>query len=156
MSLEGDIVLLSDVPLFENLSQEHLRLLAFSAVRRELPADTVLFRKGEPAYSGYVVASGLIALSAGEGEERTVVASCRRGYLIGEIPLFVESARTATAVAIEASELLELSRALVLRMMNEYPQAAMRVRSSLGDRITGTIDELRRVRETLLRPDGRR
>lgn len=151
MSLESDIVLLSDVPLFEDLPQDHLRLLAFSAVRRDLDAGAVLFRQGEPAEAGFVVRSGLIDLSTSANNGRTPAARCRRGYLIGEIAMFVEGKRGATATAVEASSLLELSRALVVRMMTEYPQVAMRVRASLGDRVAGTMEDLRRVRDQLLR-----
>ena len=151
MSLERDIVLLSDLPLFEDLSQDHLRLLAFSAVRREVPAGTVVFRRGEEALSGYVVSSGTIEMVTGEGPTRRVATVCGRGALIGELPLLVEARRRADAVAVEASVLLELSRALVTRMMTEYPQVAIRIRASLGDRVAGTIDDLKRVRESLIR-----
>ncbi len=155
MSLERDIVLLSDVPLFEDLSQDHLRLLAFSAIRRDLDAGTVLFQRGEPAASGFVVATGQVELRAGDEGRGKVLATCRRGYLIGEVPLFIEGKRPATAIATDAATVLELTRDLVLRMMTEYPQVAMRIRASLGDRVAGTIEELRRVREALLRIDTR-
>ena len=58
MSLDRDIALLTRIPLFSELPTEQLRLLAFSAVRLELPPDQVLFREGAKATSGYVVSSG--------------------------------------------------------------------------------------------------
>ncbi|MEO8668454.1 MAG: cyclic nucleotide-binding domain-containing protein, partial [Bauldia sp.] len=96
MSLDSDISLLSRIALFSDLGTEHLRLLAFSAVRTELLTDQILFREGAAAAGGYVVSSGEIELSTGIGRGRKVVGTCDVGCLIGEIALFVETKRPAT------------------------------------------------------------
>ena len=155
MSLDGDISLLSRVALFSELNTEQLRLLAFSAVRLELAAGQVLFREGSKALSGYIVAAGGIELSVREDEERKVVAACEPGCLIGEIALFVETRRPATATAMLASEVLEVDRKLVTRMLNEYPHVALRFRAQLADRLTATIGELGKVRKALNEIDRR-
>ena len=54
MSLDGDIALLSRIAMFGELSAEQLRLLAFSAVHREIRVDEVLFREGDEAASGFL------------------------------------------------------------------------------------------------------
>lgn len=159
MSLDRDISLLSRVPLFAELSTEQLRLLAFSAVRLDLPAGEVLFREGATATSGYVVAFGAIELTTGKGARRPTVTTCEVGSLIGEIALFIETRRPATATAVVSSELLEIDRKLVTRMLNEYPHVALRLRATLAERLTATVHELGRVGELLAeidrRPTGR-
>ena len=126
MSLDSDIALLQRVPLFSDLPTEQIRLLAFSAVRLELAADQVLFREGARAKSGYVVASGGIELTRRAGS-RKVVANCESGTLIGELALLIETKRPATATAMVASQVLEIDRKLILRMLSEYPQVAVEV-----------------------------
>jgi CRP-like cAMP-binding protein len=153
MSLDRDMALLARVPLFSELGNEHLRLLAFSAVRTELNTDQMLFREGSPATSGYVVATGELELSTGQGRNKQVLLTCEPGSLVGEIALFVETRRPATATAVKHSEVLEISRAMVVRMLNEYPHVAMRLRATLAERLRATVGELNRVRQALSRID---
>lgn len=150
MSLDGDIALLKRVPLFGELPTEQLRLIAFSAVRLDLLAGQILFRAGDKAMSGYIVSSGSLELSVRDGDRKDVVAVCEVGSLIGEIALFVETRRPATATATKASQVLEIDRKLVTRMLNEYPQIAVRLRATLAERLSATVSELGRVRDALM------
>jgi CRP-like cAMP-binding protein len=149
MSLDGDIALLKRVPLFGALPTEQLRLVAFSAVRLELLAGQVLFRADDKAMSGYVVSNGLIELAVREGGTTEVVAKCEAGSLIGEIALFIETRRPATATARASSQVLEIDRKLITRMLNEYPHIAVSLRTTLADRLSATVSELGRVRDAL-------
>src|SRR6202048_2901247 len=149
MSLDRDIALLSRVPLFSELSTEQLRLLAFSAVRLELSLGQILFREGAIALSGFVIAYGGIELAIGEAAGKRIVATCETGSLVGEIALFVETRRPATGTAIVSSEVLEIDRKLVTRMLNEYPHVALRLRATLAERLTATVNDLIRVRQAL-------
>lgn len=149
MSLDSDIALLSQVPLFGGLNAEQVRLLAFSAVHRELRVDEVLFREGEEALSGFVVVSGEIAMSRGTGSRKKLLASCEPGSLIGEVALLVPTKRRGTAAATRLSDVMEINRALITRMLNEYPQVALRMRSALSERLTATVAELGKVKQSL-------
>jgi len=149
MSLDRDIALLSRVPLFSELSTEQLRLLAFSAVRLELSPGQILFREGAAALSGYVIAYGGIELTIGEGAGKRIVTTCETGSLVGELALFIETRRPATGTAIVSSEVLEIDRKLVTRMLNEYPHVAIRLRATLAERLAATVSELTRVRQAL-------
>jgi CRP-like cAMP-binding protein len=149
MSLDRDITLLSRVPLFSELSTEQLRLLAFSAVRLELSPGQILFREGAAALSGYIIAYGGIELTIAEGGGRRIVATCETGSLVGELALFVETRRPATGTAIVSTEVLEIDRKLVTRMLNEYPHVAVRLRATLAERLAGTIKDLTKVRQAL-------
>ncbi len=149
MSLDSDIALLKGIPLLSELPTEQLRLLAFSAVRLELAAEQVLFREGAKASSGFVVASGGLQLTTGQGDDKRVVATCEVGALVGEIALLVETRRPATATATAPSQVLEVERKVILRMLNEYPQIAVSVRATLAERLDATVSELRQVGEAL-------
>ena len=150
MSLASDIELLGRVSLFTGLSADNLRLLAFSAQRRELEAGDTLFRMGDPARSGFIIGSGEIELATGFGKDREVLESCHRGHLIGGIALFVEGKRPADAAAGDACTLMEISRQLMNRMLTECPEVAEELYAKLAKRLAGTIDELQQVRQTLL------
>jgi CRP-like cAMP-binding protein len=149
VSLDRDITLLSRVPLFGELSTDQLRLLAFSAVHQELAPGQVLFREGATGDSGYVVVFGGIELSVGQSGKRKVLATCEPGTLIGELALFIETRRPATATAIVSTEVLAIDRKLVTRMLNEYPHVALRLRRILSSRLTATIGELGKIQKAL-------
>jgi CRP-like cAMP-binding protein len=118
-------------------------------VRLELSPGQVLFRENAVAQSGYVVAFGGIELSVGDGTGKRVLTTCEAGSLIGEMALFIETIRPATATAIVSSEVLEIDRKLVRRMLNEYPHVALRLRATLVDRLQATVSELGKVRDAL-------
>jgi CRP-like cAMP-binding protein len=149
MTLDSDIALFKGIPLFADLPTEQLRLIAFGAVRLELVAGQVLFREGAKALSGFVVLSGAVQLTTGETSLRKTMATCEAGSLIGEIALLIETRRPATATATAPSQVLEIERKAILRMLNEYPGVAIRMRDRLANRLTATVADLSRVGEAL-------
>ncbi len=149
MTLAEDISLLLRVPLFSDLSSDHLRLIAFSAIRLELPAGRVLFRKDAPAMSGFVVMAGEVEFSDTDRAEPLVLGHCGPGALIGETALFVETRRPATALAVSDCELVEIDRTLMRRLLNEYPDVAARLHVKLIDKLAGTVSEVGRIKTRL-------
>lgn len=142
MALADDIALLTRVPLFSDLAGDHLRLLAFSGIRLELPADRVLFRADTKALSGFVVMSGEIEMSIEKGEAREPLGRYGPGTLIGETALLIETKRPATATAVVDSEVIEIDRTLMRRMLTEYPDVAVRLYARMRDRLSQTIAEV--------------
>lgn len=149
MTLAEDISLLIKVPLFSDLSSDHLRLLAFSSIRLELPAGRVLFRKDAPATSGFVVMSGEIVLGEGGDPEAPPLGRFGPGALLGETALFIASRRPATATATVDSEVVEIDRTLMRRMLDEYPEVAARLHARLVDKLASTVAEVSRVKTRL-------
>ena len=143
MSLEEDFRRLSRIPLFSALEPEAMRLVAFAAETRILRAGDVLFRKGDPADSGYIVLSGSIALDAADRGGRAVGVVGRNG-LVGELALLAELTRPVTAVAREPSTVLKVPRSLFHRVLQEFPRSAARIRATLSQRLSTFVAELQR------------
>src|SRR5579871_5540374 len=117
MSLDDDIRRLARVPLFAELDQDALRLIAFSAEAKILRAGDVVYRSGDVADAGYFIMSGSITLDATDAEhgKRTI----GRDALLGEVALLVDSKRAATATAREPTTVLKISRQLFHRVLQE-------------------------------------
>lgn len=149
MGLNDDIAALEVVPTFAGVEREALRLIAFAAESRILRAGDVLFRRGEPADAGYLVRSGAIALDARDDGSPTdyVVGP---GVLIGELALFAETKRPATAIARESSSVTKLPRSVLRRVLVEFPDAAVHLRAVFAERLTGIAGDLAAVRRSLL------
>lgn len=149
MSLESDIAFLRNVPIFKGIPDEPLKLLAFSAAKREIAAGGRLFRIGEAAEAGYLVTSGAIELSTGTGPKRVVAETCGEGDFIGELALFVAIKRRHEASARDVSSVMEISRQSVQRMLQEYPAVATHLQRGLARQVSGTLSELEAVRQRL-------
>ncbi|WP_276199469.1 cyclic nucleotide-binding domain-containing protein [Chelatococcus sp. XZ-Ab1] len=149
MGLNEDIAALEAVPTFAGVEREALRLIAFAAESRILRAGDVLFRRGEPADGGYLVRSGAIALDARDDGSPTdhVVGP---GVLIGELALFAETKRPATAIAREPSSVTKLPRSILRRVLVEFPDVAVHLRAIFAERLNGIAADLAAVRRSLL------
>ncbi|WP_150285861.1 Crp/Fnr family transcriptional regulator [Rhabdaerophilum calidifontis] len=131
MRLEDIIALLRTLPLFARVDVEALRLLAFSAVQRNLRPGDTLFRRGELADGGYLVVSGAIVLDrADDGSPSPHVFGA--GTLLGQMALFAPIERPATALAREPTSVLAFSRDLMLKVLDAHPESAVILRDTLA------------------------
>lgn len=134
MALNDDIRLLSKLPLFQNMGEDQLRLIAFGADRRHISAGQTLFREKSPAECAYVVASGRFELSVlGDGGKPEVAATATAGTLLSELALITLVERKYTAVATEESDVIRITRALFHRLIEEYPEAAQLIEARIRD-----------------------
>jgi uncharacterized membrane protein len=137
---------LADVELFEHLTDEDRAGLAQFIGFRELGAGATLFHAGQPGDAMYVVKRGEIELYIKDTTGQKIALNIARpGELFGELALLDYGPRTATAVALEDSELLELDRDDLLRLFKSTPQAALRLLAAMSH-MTRKADELLRTR----------
>ena len=136
MSLNDDIRLISQVPLFRELDADQLRLLAFGAERRAVAAGQELFREASPAESAFVVSRGSFELfvSDRQGAAR-LQAVATPGTLLSELALVTMVERKFTAVAVEDSEALRITRSLFHRLLEEYPQVGRHVEARIRENL---------------------
>lgn len=146
MSLDDLITLLSEVPVFDLLERDALRLMAFAAETRRLRTGEYLFREGERSDGGYVVLSG-------ELETRREGAASgrihRRGELIGRTALFLRTKRPVAAIARERSEVLRVSLTLMRRTLEEFPAAALAIREALAEDLDSLAADLDKAGQLL-------
>ena len=137
---------LAEVELFEHLNDDDRANLAGVIDVRKLAAGDTLFQVGEPGESLYVVRSGQVELFIKDtAGQRIPLAIVGTGEVFGELALLDRSPRTATAVALADTELLELDRDDLLLLFRTSPAAALRLLAAMG-RMTRKADELLRTR----------
>jgi uncharacterized membrane protein len=132
--------------LFEQLTEEDRAQLAQVVDRRELAAGTALFQAGEPGESLFVVSAGEVELFIKDtAGQKIVLTVAREGEIFGELALLDRGARTATAIALVDTELLELDRDDLLLLFQKTPEAAVRLLAAVGH-MTRKADELLQTR----------
>jgi CRP-like cAMP-binding protein len=138
MSLNEDIRLLSQVPLFKDMNDDQLRLVAFGAERRQVAAGQELFRERSPAESAFIIARGRFELlMTDRNGEAKVEATVGPGTLLSELALITMVERKFTAVAVEDAEAMKISRSLFHRLLEEYPEVGRVIERRIRDNIAG-------------------
>ena len=144
--MPSDLNVFHEIELFEHLTDEDRAVLAGLVDSRELAQGDLLFRAGEPGESLFVVRSGEIELSIKDTTgQKIVLHVARSGDVFGELALLDQGARTATALALEETVLLELDRSDLLVLFQRTPPAALRLLAAMG-KMTRRADELLRTR----------
>ena len=141
-----DAQMLAGVPLFEHLSDEDRLILAEVIDRRPLAAHETLFKAGEPGDSLFVVQAGEVELYIKDtAGQKIVLTNAGRGEIFGELSLLDQGARTATAIALMDTELLELDRGDLLLLFQKTPAAGLGLLAAMGH-MTRKADALLRTR----------
>lgn len=125
--------------LFEECDEVALDGVVRQLRRRRFRRNEVIFHQGDPGDALHVVAAGAvkIVLPSTEGEE-AIIATLRPGDFFGELAILDGAPRSATAVALESCETLELPRITFHDLLDRDP----RLRDAL---LTGLAHELRRL-----------
>ncbi|WP_426129747.1 cyclic nucleotide-binding domain-containing protein [Pararhizobium sp. PWRC1-1] len=146
MSLNNDIALLSLVPLFADIDDDKLRLIAFGAERRRLNRGQQLFREGAPADCAFAIASGSVTLTRNlvDGSVE-VVDTVGRGTLLSELAMISFVERKFTATAEEDSEVIRINRPLFRRMLEEYPEVAVVVEARIKNNLQTMISAMQKL-----------
>jgi CRP-like cAMP-binding protein len=147
MTIDDDIAFLERIPFLRRLGAAALRILAIGAEGYRVDAGQMLFVAGDPADGAFVVQRGSFTLRPERGSEGEVIAG--PGALLGESALLAETTRLATATAREDSTVLRISRAMFLKMLESYPDAAQRLRDMIAARADEWAREMDNVRATL-------
>jgi CRP-like cAMP-binding protein len=152
MTIEDDIAFLERVPILRRLGAGALRILAIGAESYTVEEGQVLFNVGDAADCAYIVQQGSFLLNSGRLNEPEVVAGV--ATLLGESALLAETIRPATAMAREPSLVLRISRAMFLKMLESFPDAAQRLRELIATRADQWAREMENVRAALARGTG--
>ena len=148
MAISDDINLLQQLDFFKVFPEDALRMILFAAERRKLAEDEKLFSKGSPSTGGYVVESGLIALS--DDADHPDLERLGRGALIGEIALLASGERPVNAVARMDSQVIVLPRALMHRLLTEYPHSAKALAEQITVRSQALYQALQNLESSVL------
>lgn len=133
------IALLRSIPLFEDLAEDDLVALSAALEPRSFKAGVMIFSEGESGSAMYIVQSGEVNIHLpGEKSRRISLKDIARGEYFGELSLFDDKPRSASALATTDSVLLELQRATLEDYLERRPRVAMAIVRTMGERLRKT------------------
>ena len=94
----------------------------------------VVYRKGDMAQQMYVILTGRIRMYVGAEPEGDWAEELAKGDFFGEGSLLEPIPRIHTAVALEDSEVVTISRGTFLRMIRQNPEVSVKMMQRLAQR----------------------
>jgi CRP-like cAMP-binding protein len=94
----------------------------------------IVFRKGEMAQQMYIILSGKIRMYVAEEPQGDWVEEFAKGDFFGEGSLLEALPRQFTAMAMEDSDLLAITRGTFLRMIRQNPEVSVKMMQRLSQR----------------------
>lgn len=143
MAIMEDASPLSGSELLSSLGEEALARVAVRASTVRLQRNETLFNEGDDAHDLFVVLKGRVAIAKGAPDGReSLVALLEPGDLFGEMPLFDNEPRSASARALERSELVKVPFGVVRAELEKCPGVLWEVVSLFATRLRNTNDAL--------------
>lgn len=130
------VPVLRRLPMFKELSEESLRVVADQTLHREIPENGILFREGQPCRGLFIILDGSIKVyrATSDGREQVLHVEGPK-HTLAELPLFDGAPYPASARAAEDSLVLFLPRDAFQRLYRSNPEIADSVIHDLGRRL---------------------
>jgi CRP/FNR family transcriptional regulator/CRP/FNR family cyclic AMP-dependent transcriptional regulator len=128
--------LVANIPLFARLDPEERHAVLKLVRIRAYPARKVVVWEGEPGGALFMVLSGYLkTISVGLEGKETLLSVMGPGEVFGELSLLDAQPRSASVVALEATELATIERAPFLELLERSPRLAIGLLEVLSGRV---------------------
>jgi uncharacterized membrane protein len=132
-------LLLKGIPLFEGLDDDDLQALATKVTTKSFIAGQMVFQQGDAGSEMYIVADGHVNIHLpGDASRRVSLKDIARGEYFGELALFDDKPRSASALATTDAVLLGLTRDTLSTYLETRPRAAIAILRTMAERLRET------------------
>lgn len=141
--MESDLLFLKKVSIFSELNESVLQLLSTKARTLKFRKGAILMSEGETGESLYLISSGKVKIFVSDenGNEMTLFVEGPGSY-IGEISLLDGSPRTASAITLEKTEVLSISKKDFTEVITVHPEIALNIISALTQKLRRATDSI--------------
>ena len=146
MSLDEEVYVLRQIPLFANIDRAKLKLLCFASERLTYTAGQMLFSQGDTGDAAYIIVDGEAEVLRDSPAGPLAVAVLKRNDIVGEIAILCDVPRTATVKAASELVTLKITKDVFLRMLTDFPEMGLEIMRVLADRLAKTTAELQEAR----------
>lgn len=123
-------------PLFKGVEPAALEAMLKVMTPQTIPAGTVIFKKGDPGDSMYILTSGKMRIFTTDVEGNEIVLTYFEPVRVfGDFSLLDRQPRSASAGTVNQIEVLVLSRDTFLQFLPQYPSVGLAMLRNLADRV---------------------
>lgn len=142
MTLQEDVELLRNIPLFAKIEPSKLKLLAFTSERLTFSPDESLFHQGDVGDAAYIIVAGEADVLVDSPGGPITVAKVGKNDFVGEIAILCDVPRTATVTARTELTTLKISKELFFQLVSQFPQMSVEIMRELASRLEVTTRRL--------------
>ena len=142
MTLEEDVELLRNIPLFAKIEPSKLKLLAFTSQRLTFSAGDSLFKQGDEGDALYIIMEGTADILVDTPGGQITVATMGKNDFVGDIAVLCDVPRTATVTATSKLTTLRVTKDLFFQLVCQFPQIAIEIMRELAHRLDVTTRQL--------------
>ncbi len=142
--VDRNLSIIRQVPIFQDLPDDVIeRLLETSRIRKHRKGVQLL-AEGESGESLYLIISGRVKIFVSDenGNEMILFVESAGGY-IGEISLLDDSPRIASAVTMEATEVISISKQSFKALVKENPDIAFNIIATYSKKLRRSTNVIR-------------
>jgi len=143
VSLNEEVELLRNIPMFANIEPSKLKLLAFTSERLTFGEGDTLFTQGDSGDAAFIIVNGEADVMIDTPDGPLTVAHFKKNDIVGEIAILTDVPRTATVRASTNLDTMVISKELFFRLVMEFPQIAVEIMRELAKRLEATNARLR-------------
>jgi CRP-like cAMP-binding protein len=127
---------IGNVPLFHGLDIGQLDILYDKGEVKSYNRDDVIFHQGEHGNTFYVVVTGRVKITLLKGDGKEIVLSIlKRGDFFGEMSLFGNEIRSASAIVMENTTLFLLKRDQFQKLITSNSDILQRIFKEICERL---------------------
>ena len=153
-------MLLRNIPLFSNLTDQELAQISAEASLKQFPKNKVIISEGEKSDSLYAIVAGKVkVLISDEDGKEIILAILGPGEFFGEMSLIDSQPRSATVITMESSSFNVISHNDFMQCLTSNPGIAKTILATMAKRLReadkkieslALLDVYGRVARTLL------
>jgi small-conductance mechanosensitive channel len=136
---DGLAELLSSVDIFAPLSTVEMQALAASASGRVFAPGETIIRAGDDGASMFVVNRGSVDVRVDSSGTSRTINRLGEGAFFGEMALFTGEPRTASVVAVEETEVLEIGHDAMRGLFQTNPDLVEALSHAINERRAGLL-----------------
>ncbi|MFW2331712.1 MAG: Crp/Fnr family transcriptional regulator [Nitrospinota bacterium] len=137
---------LTHVKIFDQISIFDQGLIKKKSTIVSLKKGTPLLYREESANYIFVIESGMLQVSIdSKSGKEIIVYKLLEGDIVGELNLFSNKERTATAIALNDSKLIKISNTDFIEFMRTFPQIGLNLTNVLIERLISANRTIERL-----------
>lgn len=133
----------SVIPLFADFTQEEFNDFTKRMIIHSAPPGKTIIREGEAGSSVYVIIRGRVKVSTISKGQEIDLAMLGPSDFFGEIAFLTGRPRTATVVAVEETELLEVPEEELLDLIAKRPRIKEILQRHYEQRVQSTVEKVK-------------
>ena len=137
-----ELIALKEVPLFSTLTLEQLASIDRLMVTRHYAKGESVFRRGDVGGELYVIVDGEIRIHLDHEGREVTLARQGGGSVVGEMSVFDDEPRSASAHATEATTVRVLRRDRLQAIVHEHPEVLLEFIKNLSRRLRAMDQKL--------------